>query len=376
MKNAESGRGSEKGIRWVDVALFFAALAGFALNFMLFAGSRGASLAGCGGSEDCSALMASRWSRVFGIPVTVFGMAVYLGVMVFMPGFGRRWMPVLLGMILGAAGWLIPVQWLLEGKFCPWCMAAHAVGLLTVLLGFLHLAGAGCGKALSKHILTAGFVSFLILAPAQLFGPIPKSHLMESQSAELPDQTGFPRIGNADAAHALVEFFDYQCAACRTMSGFLEALMARHPRHISVILIPVPLDGACNPHAADHPGSCEIIRISLAVWKTHPEAFPDFHRALLDDPSEAAARGLALGIMSVEELNAAAVDPWIGEHIRKGIHAWWDHSKTTGKLPKLIVRDTRILHGLPSGEADFIRVMEAELGLGSPEPDEVGGFPR
>ena len=43
--------------------------------------------------------------------------------------------------------------------------------------------------------------------------------------------------------------------------------------------------------------------------------------------------------------------------------AWAGLSSASDKLPKLLIRDKRILHGLPTGEADFIRVMENELGL-------------
>ena len=48
------------------------------------------------------------------------------------------------------------------------------------------------------------------------------------------------------------------------------------------------------------------------------------------------------------------------KHLR---HNWVAFSADTRNLPKLLITGKRILHGLPSGEADFIRVMEHELGL-------------
>ena len=56
-------------------------------------------------------------------------------------------------------------------------------------------------------------------------------------------------------------------------------------------------------------------------------------------------------------------DPWIDELIQANVADWVSFSGKTKHLPKLLIRDKRILHGLPSGEADFIRVMEQELGL-------------
>jgi hypothetical protein len=150
------------------------------------------------------------------------------------------------------------------------------------------------------------------------------------------------------------------------MAGFLDALAARHPSDLAVLLLPVPLDETCNKHVTSgnrHPGSCEIARIALAVWRVKPEAFPVFHQTLVADPSITTARRLALEIMPRERLYSALADPWIGALLQSNISDWRQFSKSTEKLPKLLIRDQRILHGLPSGEADFIRVMEQELGL-------------
>ena len=63
------------------------------------------------------------------------------------------------------------------------------------------------------------------------------------------------------------------------------------------------------------------------------------------------------------DLEAVLEDPWIDEVIRANVEDWIVMSRNARKLPKLLISDRRILHGLPSGEADFIRVMELELGL-------------
>jgi len=176
-----------------------------------------------------------------------------------------------------------------------------------------------------------------------------------------------PHIGLEVARHVLVEYFDYQCPACQTMSGFISALVAKHPSDVCVIVLPVPLDGGCNrsmdPQEPGHPGSCEYARLALGVWKFHPIAFAEFHEKALKGASWAEARALAEKLIPRDKLDEALADPWIDELVQANIADWIVFAGETKKLLKLLITGKRILHGLPSGEADFIRVMEEELGL-------------
>lgn len=357
------------------------AIGGLCINLLLLARSWDASaIAGCGGGP-CDELLASRWSSLLGIPVTAFGALAYVALLLsFIPRLVALRLP-LLGMISGAACWFILVQALILRKFCPWCMAAHLIALLMVLL-----AGMRDRRRYGTIVVWAA-AAFLGIGLCQVFGPQPATHRIEGEATPAAarsimdagkrsvvfdggrlsfDVAATPRLGPAGAEHVMVEYFDYQCAACRVMAWHIEALVANHPGRIAVLLMPVPLDADCN-HAlgknTPHPGSCGIARIALAVWRTRPDAFAAFHKSLVAAPSEASARSLALALMTEHELAAALTDPWLGEVIRSNIATWRDLSKSTDKLPKLLIRDRRILHGLPSNQADFLRVMARELGL-------------
>lgn len=362
------------------------ALAGFAINLLLLVrrvANPGAAIAGCGGG-DCAEALGSRWAVIFGVPVTVFGLLVYAGLMLSVTPHLRAWRAPLLGIPAGAACWFVFVQAVLMGKFCPWCMAAHGVGMALFFTGLIAWREAG----VMKRAAAWAFAAFLCIGLGQVYGPLPAGHRIESGAVVAPgapvharghgrkatfdegrksfDVGALPRLGPADARHVLIEYFDYQCAACRTMSGFMDALLARHPQDVAVIVLPVPMEKACNGHVpagSEHPGSCETARIALAVWRTKPDAFAGFHKTLLADPSPAAARKLALGCLPAEQLAVSLTDSWIEELIRANLDDWRAFSRSTDKLPKLLIRDRRILHGLPSGGADFIRVMERELGL-------------
>lgn len=369
------------------LVLLILALAGFILNLYLLSWRVvDAGIAGCGGGP-CEEVLTSRWSGVFGVPVTVFGALVYAGLIFSLSPWGRRFTLPLLGAILGAVFWFVFVQAVFIGKFCPWCLAAHGTGLAAVSVGAIRRKATGSLGELALW----GYAAFLAIGLIQVYGPLPAGHRINdtpASAAPAPVQASgagrkvsfdegrksfdisvLPRLGPPDAKHVMVEYFDFQCPSCRIMSGYLAALLEKHPADICVLLMPVPLDPVCNealvPGDVGHPDSCELTRISLAVWRVNPDAYPAVHRAFLSDPPPTVSDALALArkLVPRAKLDAAMQDPWIDGLIRANVADWVSFSAKTKHLPKLLIRGRRILHGLPSGEADFIRVIEQELGL-------------
>lgn len=363
----------------LDFLILLLAFAGFLLNLWLFLrlySNEAAAIAGCGGG-DCEEVLASRWSRVFHVPVSVFGALAYAGLIASLTPVFQRAHAFFLGMIGGAAVWFVFTQSVLLGKFCPWCLAAHGLAASLVLLGWFRLGGMEGFRRLGFW----GISSFLAIGLLQVYGPVSQTHRMEDLTKS-PHPAGrtigfdggnkafrvddFPLLGSTSAKHVMVEYFDYQCPACGTMAGYLDALVRKHPQDIAVICLPVPMEASCNrdvPADGVHPGSCRISRIALAVWLAKPAEFPVLHHELFGITSPDEAEKLALKHVSPSELTAALVDPRVDERIQSAISDWQTLSRSTPKLPKLLVRDRRILHGLPSGKDDFIRVMERELGL-------------
>lgn len=371
--------------------LVFLSLCGLLINVLLLVwklADPAAEIAGCGGG-GCGEVLASRWSQVFGLPVSALGVPVY--VLLCAALLWRKYSIAAFGFaaIAGSAVWFTFVQAVILRHFCPWCMAAHGVGGVIAVLGLFSCKwDDGFRRGLQ-----AGTAAALGLALAQLYGPAPATHRVDGDldpakfsadgvhaqgngrkiafddGRKTYDAASLPRLGPADAKHVLIEYFDYQCPACRTMRGYLSALVEKHPADICVLLLPVPLDHDCNPSLpvenVGHPGSCKLTRIALAVWRLKPDAYPALHRAFLSEPppDPAAALAFAHAQVAPARLDAAMRDPWIDELIRANIADWVSFSGKTKHLPKLLIRDRRILHGLPSDEADFIRVMEQELGL-------------
>jgi uncharacterized membrane protein/protein-disulfide isomerase len=103
---------------------------------------------GCGGSEiiDCSHVLNSKWSKVFGLPVSVpaFGLyATLLGILSLVrrpvpPAFTRLlWSGLTAGATMAglAAVWFIGLQVFLLNHLCPYCLAVHSCGI--ILAGLL-----------------------------------------------------------------------------------------------------------------------------------------------------------------------------------------------------------------------------------------------
>lgn len=382
-------------MRTLQCSLFALGLAGFGINLALLVrrlGDGSATLAGCGAGSGCEAVLGSQWSQLFGVPVTVPGLLVYAMLMLALTRAGRPLLPALLGMIGAAVVWFLAVQAFLIRAFCPWCLAAHAVGVLVVAGGLAFAVRTGMRRLkVAKTFSAVTVASVIALALSQTFGPRPATHRFtefgaadsgsrldhdahstgEGRLIRFFDGTkGYraeqlPHLGRADATHVLVEYFDYTCPACRTMGRYLDALVAAHPDQICAILLPVPMDRNCNPlmpaRETGNPGACTMARAALAIWRNSPENFHAFHQALLSDPTEANASMLAAALIA--DPAAAMSSSWVQTIIETNIRDWQTLSADNPKLPKLVVEGRTVMHGLPPTEDEFIRIVAGRLGL-------------
>lgn len=354
------------------------------------------TLAGCGAGSGCAQVLGSRWSMVLGvIPVSVPAMAVYLAVSLGLWYRGldgpkmRMFLAALLG---GAALWFGMLQVVATG-FCPYCLAIHVTGVL-VAIGILVLdqpSWQGRWKdALGPAML--GLSGVLLLALVQFFGPAPPTHRLEALEPPTPEAapgpgreaqssspdaiprnphasgTGrlvpfmggqkefrvgsVPLVGNPDARHIFAKYFDYTCDSCRTVHGQLTELLAAHPDDYAVMMIPVPLDRACNPQLPpgllNHDDACEIARCALAVWRHAPEAFPEMHNRLFTPGiTLAEAQAEAGRHMDPALLEDPETVRWLDAFIRQDIEDFGRMVQRTPVMPKVLIYDTKILQGAP-----------------------------
>lgn len=132
---------------------------------------------GCGPESDCDRVLNSKWARWFGVPVSLFAVAVDAVALwgtfaLFSPRPSARRRGALAGaaaalMILGAGLWFIALQVFSVG-ICPWCMTAHGAGVVAagLLLATLGKAGGESMTAL-KPAAGAAVAALLVLIAGQ-----------------------------------------------------------------------------------------------------------------------------------------------------------------------------------------------------------------
>lgn len=350
-------------------------------------------LVGCGEGSGCANVLGSRWSQFFYIPVTAFAAAMYATLLAVTWKPSR---PVYAGLAIclaGAALWFYGILIFELKAFCPWCAAAHAIGLTCAgilawtlktrddIKGNLHLG------------VVAGILAMAVFVLGQVNGPVPDTHAESTETVAQEDQavavhargpgrvvsvfedkkfyntTTLPHLGTADAPHVIVKYFDYTCESCKEMHQDLEMVMTKHPGQFCAIMLPVPLNRACNPHfpsdIEDHPHACELTRLGLAAWRANPEAFPEVHEALFTRPVLAPeVAEIAVGqIVGEEALAKALQDPWIEEVLAANLNDFRQVTSKTVRMPKLLVGKNRMLHGLTKTPEILLRALEKEFGL-------------
>lgn len=128
---------------WLEAVTFLLAIAGLGISaYETWAHFNGNHLAGCptggSGTFDCSAVITSPQSMVFGvIPVAVLGLAFYVAaVPLFSPwGWHLRWRPVhllRLASIIAGMGFVVYLIFaeLQIGSICEYCTGVHVVTFL------------------------------------------------------------------------------------------------------------------------------------------------------------------------------------------------------------------------------------------------------
>jgi len=364
------------------------------------------SLAGCGGVEACASLLDSRWSHWFSVPVTLLSAVLWLAVLLLTLPTAGRWLGRTADQLLAACAVLLLAGalwfgYLMAGvvkMWCPWCAALHLAAVITAMLLLYSTWRASRQGELGLFCFAgqAGITGAALLVLGQLFGKVPGTHLITPEmpaaaiaplhSIKAPvsflngtllySRLEVPSIGTGDAQHILAGFSDYTCPACRAQHGDLKALLQSSPGTYAVLILPTPLDRACNPHlepgVKDHPQACALASLALSFWKAAPELFPDFHDFLMTSPlpletatARAEAKRLAPHLEMIEDA------PWITAQIAANVRVWHQLSSGNHKLPKLLLRDDQVLHGSTSSRERFLEII-GETFSSFPDPTGPG----
>lgn len=384
-------------------------VAGAIAAFLLSQSLAGQNLPpGCSAGSGCAEVLTSRWSVVFGIPVSAPATLLYTGV--FAATFfvdssrsaatrRRAWSLLCIAAVAisCSAMWFIAVQALIVQAFCVWCMTDHVIGLLLAAVIFCAeplVKGSDHDKApiairmrralvfvIVGTTLTCGFVAAQIVVPYQGpsiarlepgknddtgVGPDRMISIIDGKLALSVHEE--PMLGSPDAPKLLAVMFDYCCPHCRRTHEYLVNGLERYPNQIGVITLPLPLDADCN-HTIDETESrfehaCELAKLALAVWHADSTAFAEFDRWLFEpemprEPSE--ARQKAEELVGAAALDKAISNPIVDDAIARHVQAYQDSGAE--RIPLIMSPGFASIVGRPESEEELFGLLEKELSL-------------
>ena len=380
-------------------------------GYLLMGSLTGNRLPGCGLESGCGAVLGSRWANWFGVPVSLFAVLTYLILLAATfaptgpksPVWRQRiglFLTAAAGAIVGAALWFIVLQAVVIKAFCPFCMAAHACGLL---LGFLILTGAFRAKPASTskrpaaaaasrlaipsgRALAAGLGASLVLAVGQIIHR-PATFLVDAVagggivsadpragSRPTPDHPAerivslhegaialdlyqLPLMGSPNASNVVVHLFDYSCKHCRELHPVLVEVWRNFSNQLAVVSLPMPLATNCNrlikQVMAQHTNACDYARAGLAVWRARPDrlaAFDDWIFAPSRPPSPEQVRAEARRLVGTNEFNAALQDPWIDAQVELAIRLIEANQRKYRRtqMPQLLIGTNLVSGAVPT----------------------------
>jgi uncharacterized membrane protein/protein-disulfide isomerase len=370
--------------------------------YLLFVslGQRGLPL-GCGQGSGCDEVLRSRWSSLFGVPISGFALVAYFAA--FLASFAvntkrdrAAWnmLYAISVSVLASAIWFVGLQFVVLRAVCPWCMADHLLGVsmagVILWAGQRAIARGGSGGNAARRLrwpALAGLVLAGALIGLQIpFGGsgAPLARLPSGQNADTGpgadrqiavldgqlalDVHELPVVGSPDAPKLIVLLFDYCCPHCRATHGYLLDGMRNYPGQYGVVLLPMPLDKQCNPSVDETEPrfreSCDLARVALAIWRAKPSAFLDFD-AWLYEPDVprtlAQAQARAVQMVGQSPLDGALADPWIEQRIAADVAAYSSSGVET--IPILLSPGMDSVVGRPGSAEELFAILEQELGL-------------
>ena len=320
----------------------------------------GHGLIGCSQGTNCNAVLGSKWSFLFGIiPVSALAAGVWIAFLICLTlhrssdlelqFFLNRILLILSGAVTGSAAWFIWLQSHMIRSFCPYCMTAHILGIIISVLTVIW-----CVKQKPGHsLLSIGFGLVLAAGLAIVqFATTPLTLAERGFTQEpLPELSAqeLPVIGDPDAPHTITLLFDWQCSHCRQVHSMLPDVVERLQGKVAFICCPISLSRECNPlvpqgNTDRFTGSCRLLHIGLALWRTDPVAFQRYEEWYWGNPAkgwnppgveEATAR--ASDLIGADMLETAMNDPWIESYLQTVLQIF-GRTSTSGRsaVPRMI----------------------------------------
>ncbi len=163
--------------------------------------------------------------------------------------------------------------------------------------------------------------------------------------AAIYDNPAIPTVGDKNAKIQVVEFFDYNCSACKYMFTTIDQIMKGDHKDIRFIFMEYPIFGEQSE---------QISTVALAVYALSPEKYYEFHSHMMAHkgsltPQDAKDYAAKIGITK-DKLEKEIADPKYTA-IHKANSAVGDKLKIGG-TPYLIINGEPVPHALDKAGMD------------------------
>lgn len=336
---------------WLGRALLAGAIA--ISCYLAYAAMKESGVAGCGEGAGCHNVLASKWSKIFGVPVGVLGTGLYLSLLASsaVPQAGK-WRGFLSLSIIGGALWFTGIQAFALKTFCPWCGAAHLLATAGTLMIWLTLRVAGSPVISLLPALTAA-AALGSMAVIQIKAPEPRTWAIAGKSIqavikatpkgrEFVEVHGKFRLRTAetaslgDAARAefvAVGLFDFSCKHCRDTRKLLKPIVDAFAGRLAILELPGYFDD----------NGREIHRMMLSLHKEdlalYSEVSEQLYAEILTARAPAVKQQLEgrMGKVKLAQM-LAAHGPWAELRLQQTKEISNQNKEITksGRLPQLI----------------------------------------
>ncbi|MCW5830706.1 MAG: thioredoxin domain-containing protein [Deltaproteobacteria bacterium] len=313
---------------------------------------------------NCQITIESKYSELFGVPISNFAVITYVLIgVVALSGIldPKKALPRLL-LAGGAFTTLVSLvmaylSYAVLKTICPACTVLYVCSFALLAFGWIALKsapGGGFGDEISAlfspkllGISGASVVASLLVlwglsarmspvdaiekkdpAVARPETPKPDVIIDGEQTTEREDTLrlvarfldAMPKVdldcgplqpkGNPNAPVMLVEFADFQCPACKGFVPALKELVRTHGDRVKVCYRNYPLDGECNPRipkGRGHQNACEAARASICasqqgkLWEIYEAMFEIQGRGLNETSIRSIAKNFALDMGKFEK---------------------------------------------------------------------------
>ncbi len=253
----------------------------------------------CSGENNfisCLAVAKSKYSTLFAIPLSVYGIFLYLIISIFsilmlyekknfIPALFLFWI-TLFASIFNLS--LLGISVFLIKAVCPLCISTYMISFICFGLSIIYLVKTKKIRAslinensyLKKYVII--FFSVILFSSCisyganytvkqkkedYIFKEIWKRFSKEKKMNI--DVSSYIESGFKDAPITIIEFSDLLCPHCAKTSHTIDEIMESNPHNIKVKFINFPLDSTCNYLASRvvHRGACKLAKASVCAAK-------------------------------------------------------------------------------------------------------------